>query len=210
MTASPRKHCQWVIDDDGTTCPNEAHRKWCDHHKLAAAAARSARHRSRNKNAGERDAAPHELEGLEEYIPRNSQPSAVQSGRTMPRPHDVPARAPRRHEEPEVIDYTHGGLPRSSIYDRKPDTVPADAGRDFVRAAKMRAGQTDPAKMTNLFDWASYAELGEEEYSREQNRRRMQEPNDPHRYDVVFTNPWNRGGYVDPSMPDQMDAPWSR
>lgn len=196
------KTCQWV-DDEGNACTHPAMRKWCGYHRAAAAAARQASYRERQ--AAYADAAQSGEAPV--YIPRNSLQPGVQSGRTMPRPHDVPARQPRISDESEVIDYSQGGLPRSSIYDRKPDTVPADAGRDFVRAAKIRAGGVDPAKATSLEWFAELAELGEEEFIRAQNRRRLEQQNEPHRFDFYFDAPW-RQGYADPSTPDQMDAPW--
>jgi hypothetical protein len=81
------------------------------------------------------------------------------------------------------------------------------SGRDAVRAQTTRAGQVDPAKATSLEWWAEIAEMGEEEFLGEQNRRAMRQPNEPHRYDFYFNAPWRQGN-ADPSTSDMIEAPW--
>jgi hypothetical protein len=205
--------CQW-LDEDGVPCSNRARRKYCGVHQTAAAARRQREYRERQQNPGKRTGAPL-------YVPENNTRAAyqeklkaeglelTQSGRVIPRQHDVPPKPPRA-PEPEVQD---GRVSKRSIYDQAPrSSAPAAVRRDAVRFAAWQAQEQGLVQQDEGLDWERISEIGEDEYLRERHRMQNERPGE---YTFYFETPWRKGppgyrGYLDPMEPDCIDGSFLR
>ncbi len=212
------KRCEFE-DEDGNRCGNRAARKYCGTHRSAAAALRQARYRQRNsaKMTPSMSEVPdyipvNNTRGMVNVLSKDNASGELPTGRTIPRPHDVPPRAARSHEEPEVVDYSKGGHSRPGLYERPAtrSSAPPAARRDAVAYAKWQASERmrdeQGTRDGNGIDWARLSELGEDGYLSEQASKALAQEG-PHRYSAFFQAPWRRGdGGYDPTEADMLDG----